>query len=106
MSYQVELTARAERDVAHIATWIASRSTRGAESWLNRFEEATQQLKSEAANCSLAPESGYGDTEIHQLIFKTRRGKPYRILFTIRDKLVLVRHVRGPGQDLVPFHEL
>ena len=55
----------------------------------------------------LAPRQvAYDDTEIRHPIFETRRSKPYRILFTIRDVVVLVKHVRGPGQDLVPPGEL
>jgi hypothetical protein len=59
-----------------------------------------------AANCGLAPENGYGDAEIRDLVFKTRRGKQYRILFTICGDVVFVRHVRGFGQDLVSPDDL
>ena len=34
------------------------------------------------------------------------QGKAYRAIFIIEDDLVLVTHVRGPGQDIVPPHEL
>ena len=37
---------------------------------------------------------------------KTRRGRPYRLLFTLDDCEVRVLHVRGPGQDLVSADEL
>lgn len=63
------------------------------------------ELTTAADRCLLAPENGYGDTEIRQVIFKTRRGKTYRLLFTIRDNVVFIRHVREPGQDLVSPEE-
>ena len=102
MRYSVEITRRAELDVDEIVTWIAKHSPQGANVWLDRLLQVVDQLSITANKCSLAPENGYGDTEIRHLTFKTRRGKPYRLLFTIRDDVVLIRHVRGPGQDLVP----
>lgn len=106
MKYRVELTRRAERDVNEIVAWIARQSAQGANTWLSRFEQVLIDLSTSAINCPLAPEDGYGDTEIRHLVFKTRHGKPYRILFTIRDDFVLIRHLRGPGQDLVLPEEL
>ena len=73
---------------------------------VDRLADVLATLSTTAGNCSLAPEDGHGDTEIRQLIFKTRRGKPYRMLFTILGGVVFVRHVRGPGQDLVPPEKL
>jgi len=102
MKYSVELTRRTEQDVDEIVNWIAIHSVQGANTWLDWLLQVVDQLSISANNCSLAPENGYGDTEIRHLIFKTRRGKPYRQLFTIRDNIVLIRHIRGPGQDLVP----
>jgi plasmid stabilization system protein ParE len=106
MNYRVELTARAERDVDNILAWIADKSPQGAGTWLRRLSEVLNELATSADRCQFAPEDGYGDTEIRHVVFKTRRGKTYRLLFTIRDDVVLVRHVRGPGQDLVPPDEL
>ena len=106
MKFHVELTRRAKDDVDVIISWIAKHSPQGARTWSLRLQSVLEALSTTAATCSLAPEDGYGDTEIRQLVFKTRRGKPYRILFTIRDDVVFIRHVRGPGQDLVPLSEL
>lgn len=106
MNLRVELTSRAERDIDGIIAWIAERSPRGAISWCQRLEEVLSQLSTTALHCSLAPENRYDDTEIRHMMFKIRRGKPYRVLFTVRRDQVLVRHVRGPGQDLVPLSDL
>ena len=106
MKLRVELAQRAKNDIDVIIAWIAKHSPQGARTWSHRLQSVLEGLSTSATTCALAPEDGYGDTEIRQLIFKTRRGKPYRILFTIRDDVVFIRHVRGPGQDLVPPGEL
>ena len=55
---------------------------------------------------ALAPESEHVDYEIREVLFKTRKGNPYRILFTIQGNEVLVLRVRGLGQDFVPEEQL
>jgi len=37
--------------------------------------------------------------DVREVLFKTRKGNPYRILFTIQEAEVLILRVRGPGQD-------
>jgi hypothetical protein len=49
----------------------------------------------------LAPESSEFDCPIHQLTFKTPRGRKYRILYAIVGDEVRILHVRGPGQDSI-----
>jgi hypothetical protein len=55
---------------------------------------------------SFAPESNDHPEPIYQVIFKTRRGRPYRALFVVRDRTVFILHVRGPGQDFVAPNEI
>jgi hypothetical protein len=59
------------------------------------------ELRKRADGCGLAPEDAEHDSEIRQIVFKTRSGLPYRALFTIDGDQVHVIHVRGPGQDLI-----
>jgi hypothetical protein len=54
----------------------------------------------------LAPESAHCNYQIREVFFKTRKGNPYRVLFTILGDEVLVLRVRGPGQDYVAETEL
>jgi hypothetical protein len=49
----------------------------------------------------LAPESAEVDYPVQQFLFKTPRGRKYRILYTIVGDEVRVLHVRGPGQDVI-----
>jgi len=102
MTFRVHLTFRAERDVDHILSFIVERSPQGAATWAARWHEVLQELSETANQKPIAPESEDHDHEIHHVVFKTRRGKAYRAIFIIQDDLVLITHVRGPGQDIVP----
>jgi plasmid stabilization system protein ParE len=72
MSYQVELTRRAERDVDGILAWLAHRSSQGAEAWYERFNQVLEQLAADGEKCNLAPEDEDHDEEVRHVIFKTR----------------------------------
>jgi plasmid stabilization system protein ParE len=101
MTYDVELTARAERDISRIFGWLHQRSPRGAAAWARRCKDVVRDLAGNASGCPLAPENGEHDEEIRHVIFRTRRSVNYRALFVIRERKVFVIHVRGPGQDIV-----
>jgi hypothetical protein len=49
----------------------------------------------------LAPESPNYETEVRQILFKTRRGRTYRALSTVVGAGVFIVHVRAPGQNLI-----
>jgi plasmid stabilization system protein ParE len=106
MRFQVTLTANAEAEFRAQYAWIAERSESGAQAWAWAFHAALDQLKRVANSCPKAPETRHRDEVIHQMTFKTRRGRPYRMLFLIRDDLVCVLHVRGPRQNLMRADEI
>ena len=106
MRYNVELLWRAERDLDHIVTWLFARSPDGAARWLRSWDEVLERLYDHANTCGLAPEDEFHDLEIRHALFKTRRGRWYRVLFTIIESTVYIMSIRGPGQDLVPPDEL
>jgi plasmid stabilization system protein ParE len=101
MSYQVTLLPAAQRELATIYGWLANRSPQGARTWFNRFTEALLTLEENPLSFGVAPENEFTDEDVRQLIFKTKRGRRYRALFTVWGDTVYVLHVRGPGQDLV-----
>ena len=105
MKFHVVLTRRAKYDLDDILTWIERRSQQGAQTWARRWKKIVDQLSTGADACVLAPESAHHDTEIRQIIFKTRRGLPYRALFHIGGDLVSVITIRGPGQDFFEYDE-
>ncbi len=106
MTYHVELTFQAEKDIDHILDWLRRRSPQGAASWYRCWQQVLVDISKNASNTRLAPENDDHDEQIRNLVFKTRRGRPYRTLFVIRENVVFITNVRGPGQDLVPPDEL
>jgi plasmid stabilization system protein ParE len=106
MTYQVSLHPQAEQDLDFILAWLTQRTTEGARIWYRRWKDVLRQLETAAAECSLAPESEGRKFAIRHLIFKTRHGREYRALFVIQDQMVVVFHVRGPGQDLLSAEEI
>jgi plasmid stabilization system protein ParE len=106
MRFDVQLLWRAERDVDHIVTWLFERSPQGAAAWHQVWKNTVKTLGSSADAHGLAPENADHALEIRQIMFRTRRGRDYRALYTIRDHMVFVMHVRAPGQDLVAADDL
>jgi len=106
VKFHVEITARAKRDLDEIFRWIVKRSPQGAATWHRRWLEILDYLESSAGHASLAPENDDHEQTIQNIVFKTRRGRRYRILFTIKNDVAYVLHIRGPGQNLLSAAEL
>lgn len=106
MKFKAHLLWRAQRDLDHILAWLNERSPQGAASWLRRWDETFTILESSANEYGLAPEGEDHEFEVRQILFRTRKGRDYRALYTIQGSEVYVMHIRAPGQDLVPPEEL
>jgi plasmid stabilization system protein ParE len=106
MKFTAHLLRRAERDIDHILAWLNERSPTGAASWLRKWDETYAILELSADEYGLAPENEGQPLEVRQIMFRTRKGRDYRALYTIQGKDVFVMHIRAPGQDLVPPDEL
>jgi plasmid stabilization system protein ParE len=102
MPFAVVLLPHAEIDLEQILSWLNQRSPRGAKLWLNRWNEALQSLEDSADRCGEAPESERHTHRIQQFVFRTRKGNPYRIIFSIRENVVYIIHIRGMGQAILP----
>src|SRR5204863_6724156 len=102
----VNILRAAERDYNEILEYIAARSKPGAEAWARAFDKALARLEESADSCPVAAETEYVDFEVREILFKTRRGLIYRVLFTIRENTVILLHVRRPGQDFLAAMEI
>lgn len=103
MTYVVRTLSRATSDAQQIYDWIQENSPEGALRWWTAFREACRSLSENPERHSVAAEAEHSDADIRQLLFKTRRGRHYRLLYVIDDGEVCVLRVRGPGQpDLTP----
>lgn len=101
MSYRVLLTARAESDIDTILGYLRKRSSQGAGTWAATLDDVLTELEVSADQAALAPENEDHSEEIRHIIFRTPRGRSYRLLYFVRLDEVIVTHVRGPGQDIV-----
>jgi plasmid stabilization system protein ParE len=106
VSYKLLLLPRAERDVNTILEYLVSRSVQGATDWELALQAALNSAKRDPLRFAIAPESQDHSREIRQVLFKTRRGRFYRFLYTVVDATVYVLHVRGPNQRPLQEGEL
>ena len=106
MKREVRLTESASSDVGSILRWLKARSPQGAATWRACLEGLLRELESGLRAWPLAPEADGLGEPLYQALFRTPRGRPYRVLFVIRSVTVFVVHLRGPGQDLLPSDEL
>ena len=100
MKFSVEISDQASADVQVIFDYIAERAPAGARRWYEAYQAALDKLES-SADAYAVPESSFFADEVRQLLFKTRKGLYYRILYSIFKTRVVVLHVRGPGQEFV-----
>ena len=101
MTLQICVSERAARDADTIFDWLTVRSADGAFHWYEAYLVTLRTLLTNAQGCPLAPEADKLGIDLRQVLFHTRKGRTYRSLFVIRDDVIHVVSVRGPGQDFV-----
>jgi len=91
MGYLVNLTARAERDLAHLYDEINAEHSDAALRWYMGFKEAILTLEDDAKRCPVTPESG----KFRHLLYGN---KPhvYRAIYRVleKQKRVELLHIR------------
>lgn len=94
-SYQVILSAEAERNIEDAFLWIARGDEAAANRWYNGLITALKGLTKLPNRCPVAPETRLGlvDREIRQLLYGKGYWK-YRILYAVEGNRVLIAHVR------------
>lgn len=94
MAFRVELSDRAQADIAGIYDWLHSQQAGDAgERWFIALREAIASLSTLPTRCPVSPESRDIPLEVRQLIHG-RRPHLYRILFTVDGDAVQVLHIR------------
>jgi plasmid stabilization system protein ParE len=91
MTYRVELTRRAERDLHHLFQEIDAAESGHARAWFIALEAAILSLAENPARCPSTPE----DDKLRHLLHGHGRNI-YRVIFRIDEqrRLVAVRQVR------------
>lgn len=98
MSFTVRELPKAKQDKRAIFCWLDDRSPAGAMNWLDAYDAVIERLKIDPTTFATALEQRDCGFDVRQALFKTRRGKIYRILFHIQGEEVFILRVRGPGQ--------
>jgi plasmid stabilization system protein ParE len=94
MAFRVELSHRAQTDIAAIYDWLRWQQAGSAgEHWFVALREAIGSLSEFPLRCRVAPESRDSPVEVRQLLYG-RKPHVYRILFAVDGDLVQVLHVR------------
>ena len=106
MTFEVRVLGRGQADIEDIYQWLRQRSPTGAAAWYAALVATLDQLAEFPAACPPAAEAREMGMDLRQELFRTRRGRTYRILFMIVGAEVRVLRVRGPGQRPVAEREV
>lgn len=94
MAFRVELSDRAQGDIAAIFEWLRSQQAGDAgQRWFVALRSAIRSLANFPFRCPLAPENQDSPVEVRQLLYG-RRPHVYRILFAIEGETVQILHIR------------
>ncbi|MEX0802239.1 MAG: type II toxin-antitoxin system RelE/ParE family toxin [Candidatus Binatia bacterium] len=99
MKYKVRLTDEAKQNVRAIVAWYAERSQVAADRWYNGFVELLDSLAEDPHRHPLALENPRFPIELRQLNYGSGRRITHRIIFAIRQTIVVVYSVRHAAQD-------
>jgi plasmid stabilization system protein ParE len=101
MTFRVETTTAAEQEADAILDWLLSlHAGEAGKRWFVALQDAIASLADFPARCPLAPENAVFPFEVRHLLYG-RKPHVYRILFTIKDQIVYVLHIRhGRRQPL------
>jgi plasmid stabilization system protein ParE len=98
VTYQVELTESAQREINAAYQWLLARTPQHAPLWLEGLAESWQSLSEMPNRCPRAPEADEIKADVRQLLYGKKKGV-YRILFIVRDQTVYVLHVRHGARE-------
>ena len=90
----------AEAEFERQLDYIWERSPQGAVAWSDAVDQAVADLGDTADMHGLAPESVDHSFDVFQLMFKTKHGNSYRLLYELSDMNVFIISIRGLGQDI------
>jgi toxin ParE1/3/4 len=91
MAYLVNITSRAQRDLAHLYGEISAEHSDAALKWYRGLKEAILSLEEHPNRCPVTPEK----KELRHLLYG-HKPHVYRVIFRVleKQKLVDVLHIR------------
>jgi plasmid stabilization system protein ParE len=99
MTYRVELTDRARRDLQHLYQAINAADSERARVWFNGLEAAVLSLDEHPARCPVTPEN----PTLRHLLYG-RKGRVWRVIYAIDEprRVVTVLHIRHGSRRPLP----
>lgn len=99
MTYSIEMTPRARRDLQRRVDWISRNSRRNARGWRERILAKIDTLNHNPQRCAIAPDAdAFEIIEVRQLLFG-KRNNVYRILFAVSgDNTVSILRIMHAAQ--------
>jgi plasmid stabilization system protein ParE len=102
VKYRVEFADQAKSDLFEIHMWIAEDSPINAARWVALLEAAIHSLDVSPERCVIAPENDeVEEFEVRHLIVGL-----YRVLFTVRERVVFVLHIRHGSRQTATRGEI
>ena len=106
MSYRIEFSERARKDIIRLLESLAEWSPDAADRLEARFEESLSRLEQFPLACGLAYENPRFDEEVRHLLFGISKGRKYRALFAVRGDEVVILAIGAPGEKPVNPEEI
>jgi plasmid stabilization system protein ParE len=101
MSFQVEISARAEADLDRLLARLRESSPESAERLSLKFWKSLARLRSHPFACGFAHESSRFSEEPRHLLFWSHPRRKYRALFVVRGEVAHFFCIRAPGEKPV-----
>jgi plasmid stabilization system protein ParE len=99
MNRIVRIFARARADIEEIFNWLERRSPPGAATWYYALLRSLERIAQNPDRHSIIAEATpRWHRKILQALFKTRRGRRYRVVFEVTEAEIRILRIRGPGQ--------
>lgn len=100
MTYRVELTRRASRDLEYLYQYIHAESSPTAARWYNGLERAIRTLECFPRRCPSAPEALKARRPLRHLLYG-RKPYVYRVIYEIAEsyKTVHILTIRHGARD-------
>lgn len=104
--YEVRFTPRATAAFDETLEWYGRRSSAAAEKWIAAVELALDHLESDPLRYSRATDQTQLPVMLRQYSFGAGRRLTHRMVFGIRETVVIVYTIRRLSQDVLTIDDL
>ncbi len=100
MSFRVELSLLARRNLKEIAIWSTEHfSAQQTMRLLDGFDRALKTLESDPTRFAEAAETEWFSKALRELVFGVGRSRTHRLIFSVEGEVVRIHAIRHFAQD-------